>query len=385
MGPFEEVEASNLILSSWLSHGKAAASSLLVNQLVLFPPVQIGSHIAQPITVKNPGPIPALIQLVLNSEELITDCKPYDDDPSEHTLPNRSPEIGPAEMRFGFSVEDSGLMEVVLHPFESASLGPVIFHPSSRCTWFSSALVRSNITGIEWVSLHASGVSHSISLLDGSEPVWKLELELDSDPIKNIPSSLQSEVKCPSCEHQFSKVIFAKNTGELPLKIKKIRVSGTDCRSDGFTISRNCLGFNLLPGESELIEVSYRPDFYSGMVHRDLELVMAGGIFVIPMKVHVPVCMVGQCRKTSVFWRVSLLLFAAIFFAVVLVFVRVMPLSSESSEYYFHLDNGERCAGQDDKRLFSHHSTKGSRYPHFRGLLFPFRFLLYPFRCHMSM
>jgi Transmembrane protein 131-like len=331
---------------------------------VFFPPVQIGSHLAQLVTVKNPGPIPALVQLVLNSEELITDCKIYDDDLSEHTLPNRSPQIGPAEMKFGFSVEDSGLMEVVLHPFESASLGPVIFHPSSRCTWLSSALVRSNISGIEWVSLHASGGSHSISLLDGSEPIWKLELELDADPVKNTPSSLQSEMKCPSCEHQFSKEIFAKNTGELPLEIKKIRISGTDCRSDGFTISRNCIGFNLLPGESELIGVSYQPDFSSGMVHRDLELVMAGGIFVIPMKVHVPVCMVGQCRKTSVFWRAPLLFFAAVFFAVVLVFLRVMPLSltSGSSEYYFRLDNGEKCAGQDDRRLFFHHSTKPSRY-----------------------
>ncbi|KAJ3702573.1 hypothetical protein LUZ61_006278 [Rhynchospora tenuis] len=362
--PSGEVDASNLILTDWISHGKAAETSHLINQLVLFPPVNIGSHFSQPIIVKNPGPIPAIVQLILNSEELITECKTSDDDLSEHTFLTRSPEISATEIRFGFSIADSGLREVVLHPFETASLGPVIFHPSSRCTWSSLALIRSNMSGIEWVSLRASGGLHSISLLEGSEPIWKLEFKLDAGPVKNISSSLQPETTCPSCDYQFSKDIYAKNTGELPLEIKKVRVSGTDCKSDGFSISQNCLGFNLSPGESELIRVLYKPDLSSGLVQRDLELVMSGGIFIIPMKVQVPVCMVGQCRRMFAYWRVSFfLLMAASVFAVVLMFVRVMPLSLTlgSNKCYFRLDNSDRCNGQDDNRLVFHHTTKASR------------------------
>ncbi|XP_020104726.1 uncharacterized protein LOC109721486 [Ananas comosus] len=358
-------EADDLILGNWRSHGTMAVISVLKDQEVSFPVVQIGSRFSKWITVHNPSEKPALMQLVMNSEEIISDCKSAED-LSDLTFSSRSPEINSIETRFGFSLADSAITEAFVHPFGKALLGPIVFHPSNWCMWSSSALIRNNLSGLEWLPLRAFGGSHSLVLLDGPEPVWKLEFNLDLPINRNLSSSPLVENAKLSCNKQVMKEIYAKNTGELPLEVKKVKVSGTDCGSDGFML-HFCEGFALAPGESARLLLSYQTDFSAAIVHRDLELAMASGIFVIPMKASVSVNMLTLCRKSffrTVNWGVSVLVFVAAS-TLILVFIRIIPhyFLVGTNDCYLKVETSENPLNKSEKPSFLSHSTKTTRSP----------------------
>lgn len=357
----EAVKADELILRNWRSQGTTTDISVLEDHELLFPVVQIGSHISKWISVHNPSEKPVVMQLVLNSGEIIGQCKSSGDF-SEPNLSSRFTETGSMKTRVGFSISDSAITEAFVQPYGSALFGPVVFHPSNRCMWMSSALIRNNLSGVEWLSLRAFGGSHSLVLLEGSEPVWKLEFNLDLPMNHNISS--HKETASPPCHHRFSKEIRAKNTGELPLEVMKLKVSGTDCGLDGFMIHA-CKGFTLAPGESVGLLISYQPDFSADVVHRDLELAMAAGIFVIPMKASLPLYMLNPCRKSfslAMRWKVSVLIFAAVAM-VLLVFIRVVPQSFllGAGDYYDKVENTMNIKSNVGKPSHLHQSTKISR------------------------
>ncbi|XP_017699259.2 uncharacterized protein LOC103710984 [Phoenix dactylifera] len=361
----EAVKADELILRNWRSQGTTAGISVLEDHELLFPVVQIGSHFSKWISVHNPSQKPVVMQLVLHSGEIIDQCK-SSDDLSELTLSSRFTDIGSMKTKVGFSISDSAITEAFVHPNGSALFGPVVFHPSNRCMWMSSALIRNNLSGVEWLSLRAFGGSHSLVLLEGPEPVWNLEFNHDWPMNHNISSadmSLHKETATPSCHHRFSKEIHAKNTGELPLEVMKLKVSGTDCGLDGFMIN-TCKGFALAPGESMRLLISYQPDFSAAVVHRDLELAMAAGIFVVPMKASLPVYMLNLCRKSfflAVHWEVSVLIFAAVAIFL-LVLIRIVPQSFllGIGDYNDEVENTMNTKSNVGKPSHIHQSTKVS-------------------------
>nr|CAD1838095.1 unnamed protein product [Ananas comosus var. bracteatus] len=308
-------EADDLILGNWRSHGTMAVISVLKDQEVSFPVVQIGSRFSKWITVHNPSEKPALMQLVMNSEEIISDCKSAED-LSDLTFSSRSPEINSIETRFGFSLADSAITEAFVHPFGKALLGPIVFRPSNWCMWSSSALIRNNLSGLEWLPLRAFGGSHSLVLLDGPEPVWKLEFNLDLPINRNLSSSPLVENAKLSCNKQVMKEIYAKNTA---------------------------------------------------IVHRDLELAMASGIFVIPMKASVSVNMLTLCRKSffrTVNWGVSVLVFVAAS-TLILVFIRIIPhyFLVGTNDCYLKVETSENPLNKSEKPSFLSHCTKTTRSP----------------------
>ncbi|KAI4314950.1 hypothetical protein L6164_027806 [Bauhinia variegata] len=90
-----------------------------------------------------------------------------------------------------------------------------------------------------------------------------------------------------ACSQRSMKELYARNTRDLPLEVIRIRISGRECGLDGFMF-HSCRGFALKPGESAKLQISYQTDFSSAMVLQDLELVLATGIFLMPLKANFP-------------------------------------------------------------------------------------------------
>lgn len=334
----ETAEVDELVLGNWKSQGTTSGMSVLDDHEVLFPMVQVGTHLSKWITVKNPSQQPVVMQLILNSGVIIDECRGPDG-----LLQPPSPTESITPTRYGFSIAESALTEAFVHPYGKASFGPIFFHPSNRCGWRSSALIRNNLSGVEWLSLRGFGGSLSLVLLEGSEPVQSLEFNLNlPNAFNNSPLDISFDVEDTtySCSQPLSKELYAKNTGDLPVEVRRIEISGTECGLDGFRV-HNCKGFALEPGESTKLLISYQTDFSAAMLHRDLELALTTGILVIPMKATLPTYMLNLCKK-SVFWmrvKFSVFLLAAvlIFLVFLCIFPQVMGLGSH--DYLFKAES----------------------------------------------
>ncbi|XP_062102059.1 uncharacterized protein LOC133810693 [Humulus lupulus] len=299
----EASDADELVLENWKSQGARGGMSVLVDNELLYPVVQVGSFQAKWISVNNPSEEPVILQLILNSGEIINECKGTDgliQPPSSGSLVHEESNI---PSRYGFSIAERAVTEAYLHPHGSASFGPILFRPSSRCEWKSSALIRNNLSGVEWLSLRGFGGSLSLLLHEASEPVQSIEFNFSLPvPVNLSPLGIFANMEDTyySCSQPLLKKLYAKNTGDLPLEVRKIKVSGKDCELDGFMV-QTCKGFAIEPGELTEVLISYQTDFSASVVHRDLELVLATGILVIPMKGTLPMFMLNVCKK-SIFW-----------------------------------------------------------------------------------
>lgn len=359
-----------MVLNNWKSHATASDMSVLDDHEVLFPVVQVGSHSSQFLNVKNPSQQPVVMQLILHSGEIITECKAAD----SHFEPSSSWSLignkSTSPLKYGFSMAEGALTEALVHPYGRASLGPILFQPSDRCGWKSSVLIRNNLSGVEWLSLRGFGGSFSAILLEESEPVHSVEFRL-SLPIPHTFSSpyflYHMEDNIHTCLQPLAKELYAKNMGDLPLEVRSIKVTGTECGLDGFVV-HTCKGFVLEPGKSIKLKITYQTDFSAATVQRDLEFSLTTGIIVIPMKASLPLYMFGFCKKTIFWMRVkksiaAILLAASIFSLVLCCFLP--HLMTFGQDYLFK--NGKTSistASQAEKSSCAHLNCKScSKFP----------------------
>ncbi|XP_071710897.1 uncharacterized protein [Rutidosis leptorrhynchoides] len=288
------------VLGNWRSQGSKTEMSVLDDQEVIFPIVHVGGHQSKWVKVVNPSDRPVIMQLLLHSGEIINECRGSDEILQPTSSYNLVLNNHMTPLRYGFSIAQNALTEVYVHPHETAVLGPVVFHPSNCCTWISSALVRNNLSGVEWLSLRGSGGSVSLILLDRAGPVRTVKVKHNYDkPIM--------------------KVLFAKNTGDLTVKVNRITVSGTKCELYGFSVS-NSKGFMLQPNESRRIIISYRSDICEETVRRDLELDTVGGILVVPLEVNVSSQTLSNCKRL-LFWKKLQKLVFAVLVSLFMIFI----------------------------------------------------------------
>ncbi|KAG9137989.1 hypothetical protein Leryth_019376 [Lithospermum erythrorhizon] len=181
------------------------------------------------------------------------------------------------------SHEENAVTEAFVHPFERALLGPIVFQPSKRCGWKGSALIRNNLSGVEWLSLQGFGGSLSMSLLEDSEPVQRLEFNLSLPALLNSssPNNHRTMDRTQSCSHPSLKELYARNT-RLPLRLER-HVSSMHL----MVLVHSCGGFSLEPGESRKLTISYQTDYSAATLYRS-ELVSDQSAFVIPMERSVP-------------------------------------------------------------------------------------------------
>ncbi|XP_019421525.1 PREDICTED: uncharacterized protein LOC109331460 isoform X2 [Lupinus angustifolius] len=298
----ETADVDELVLRNWKSQGTTDGMSVLADHEVLFPIVQVGSYVSRRITVKNPSQHGVMMQLILNSGEIIDECKGPD-----HLLhPSSSGLVldeATTPTKYGFSISESAVTEAYVPPYGNVTFGPIIFYPSQPCGWSGSALIRNNLSGVEWIPLRGFGGLLSLVLLESSERIHNINFDFKMRKPLNFSlpyAFLHLKEITSACSKPLVKELYAKNTGDLPLEVKTVRVSGRECGLDGFKIHA-CRGFALLPGESTKLLISYQTDFSAAVVHRDLELVLASGIFLIPMKASLPYDVQSNCKK-SIFW-----------------------------------------------------------------------------------
>lgn len=341
----ETEDVEELVLGNWVSQGTTGGMSVLEDREVLFPMIQVGSYVSQWVTVKNPSQHPVIMQLILNSGEIIDQCKGPDGLVRPSSSGNLVLDESTPPTKYGFSIPEAAVTEAFVHPHGHVSLGPIIFYPSDRCRWSGSALIRNNVSGVEWLSLRGFGGSLSLVLLEKSEHVQSLDFDLKMPRPLNFSLSyalLHMKEMASACSHSLVKEIYAKNTGDLPLEVRRIRVSGRECGLDGFKV-HSCRGFVLEPGESRKLLISYQTDYSAAMVHRDLEIALATGIFLIPMKASFPYDMLSNCKK-SMFWMlvkklfIGFFLLASLFF---MLFCLIIPSTTPlgSMDHYCTVDH----------------------------------------------
>ncbi|KAG8642594.1 hypothetical protein MANES_12G100500v8 [Manihot esculenta] len=374
----ENVEADEFVLENWKSQGITSSMSVLDDHEVLFPMVQVGTQHSKWITVKNPSELPVVMQLILNSGEIVDECKGTDGFIQSFSLSS----LAHSEFkttRYGFSMPEDAQTIAYVHPYGTASFGPIFFHPSSRCGWTSSALIRNNLSGVEWLSLRGVGASLSLVLLDGSEPIQSIEFNFNLSFPLNFSSPdllFHMEETTYACSRPLSKELYAQNIGDLPFEVKRIEISGTVCGLDGFVV-HNCNGFSLEPGESTKLLISYQSDFYAPILQRDLKLALASGIFVIPMRASLPVYMFNLCKK-SVFWMRLKKFSAVVFLSTSLMFLIcccIFPqlMNFGSHDYWYKSDRSShttvRDPGKSARQDLNQKSRKLSMSPETDGLL----------------
>ncbi|KAB5547787.1 hypothetical protein DKX38_011193 [Salix brachista] len=371
----EMAEADEFVLGNWKSQGTTSGMTVLDDHEVLFPMVQVGTYHSRWITVKNPSEQPVVMQLILNSGEIIDECRSTDGslEPPSTSIFVHTELTAP--IRYGFSMAESALTEAYVHPYGKAYFGPIFFHPSNRCGWRSSVLIRNNLSGVEWLSLRGFGGSLSLVLLDGSEPVQSIEFNLNLPTPLNISHTdglFNMEETTYACSVPSSKELYAKNMGDLPLEVKSIEVSGSECGLDGFMVHA-CKGFSLEPGESTKLLISYQSDFSAAMVHRDLELALGSGIFVIPIRASLPLSMYNLCKK-SVFWMRLKKFSAAVLLAtslMILIFCCIFPqvVGFGSQDYYFNSkESSSTTARSAGKASRMHRNQRKCKFSMSRGM-----------------
>ncbi|CAH1421068.1 unnamed protein product [Lactuca virosa] len=321
----ETTKSDESVLGNWKSQGTNNKMSILNNNKkeLAFPIVHVNTHQSKYINVINPSNQPVIMQLLLNSGEIITNCQKSDQ--ILHPSSFLNSQITPS--RYGFSIPQHAVTEAYVPPHKKAILGPVLFHPSSRCEWKSSALVRNNLSGVEWVSLRGSGGSPGLVLLNGSDPV----------PVHTV------KLEHRGFGQRSVKILFAKNTGDLPVEVEKVSVSGTKCELDGFFV-RDCNRFGLLPGESRNVMVSFRADFCAVIVRRELEFVMSGGILVVPVEVGISTPMLTICKRSHVLMKLKKFVLAVFVFG----FLILMACSCTVSFVIRDGDLSKMPSGKED-------------------------------------
>ncbi|GMH06421.1 hypothetical protein Nepgr_008261 [Nepenthes gracilis] len=360
----EKAEADEFVLQNWRSQGMLSDLSVLDDHEVVFPMVPVGRRHSKLIHVKNPSQQPVIMQLILNSAEIVDNCKVPDGylHPPSSSSFFHNDSTTPAS--YGFSIAERALTEAYVHPSGTASFGPILFHPSNRCRWKSSALVRNNLSGVEWLSLQGFGGLLSLVLLEGTEPVRRIEFNLNVPLPLNVYSSdlvLDYQDDIYGCHKPLSKLLLALNTGDLPVMVKRIDVSGTECGLDGFIIP-NCEGFTVEPGKSKELQISYQTDLSAAIVQRDLELYLGTGILVIPMKASMSIYAHNLCRK-AMFWERLKKCSFAIFLASLLmlvVFCFLVPhiMALGSLGYFIRGDNSIAVVTNSSKSLDVQHGCQ---------------------------
>ncbi|KAI4385110.1 hypothetical protein MLD38_003170 [Melastoma candidum] len=295
-----------VVLRNWKSQGSDIDSSVLDEDEVFFPTIAVGTHHSKWITAHNPSHQPVIMQLLLNTGEIIDKCRDEIDGLAELVYSGRSlPSKSAIRIQDGFSLAENAITEAIVQPFSKVSLGPLIFHPLQRCEWRSSVLVRNNLSGVEWLLVHGSGGLRALTISESAKPAQEIEFDLESSDTIDLDLS-----STKSCSRPLMKVLRIMNSGDLTLEVRSIRISGTDCELDGFVV-HNCLHFSLRPGESTELKVSYQSKYSASFVRRDLELALASGIFVLPLRATIPIKVTKECRR-SIFWSRAKKIFKAI-------------------------------------------------------------------------
>ena len=166
------------MVDSWRSHATKKNVSVLEQHELVFLIGQSTEPLSRCVKVRNPTGKPVIIQMLLNPEMVVDQCNIVDFFGKEPSLTGH-----------GFMAAESAVTEAVIQPYGSIDLGPIYFRPCGQCRWRSSAVVRNNLSGVEWVILRSTIDSPPVNISRGTESSQELGSKLGQRPDLNSSSS----------------------------------------------------------------------------------------------------------------------------------------------------------------------------------------------------
>ncbi|XP_035266015.1 transmembrane protein 131-like isoform X1 [Anguilla anguilla] len=182
---------------------------------------------------------------------------------------------------------------LLLLPGEAKSF-TVKFTPVSNHTVSSLLIVRNNLTVVDCVLAEGQGTSESLRVAGKPPgPGSSLRFKMTEPLLKDCSEKGKSK------EPNFTlrKTFKVENTGQLPISVQSIEISGYVCEGYGFKVL-NCQEFALKPNTSKEIVILFTPDFTTSRVIRELRLLTAGGsAFIFILNASLPYHMLGVCAE----------------------------------------------------------------------------------------
>ncbi|XP_055687666.1 transmembrane protein 131 homolog [Lutzomyia longipalpis] len=155
---------------------------------------------------------------------------------------------------------------------------------SPRPGIFSTLLfIRNNLTILEAVWLTAKAVvpqlkfgnrrpgSQTPLLFEFTDKHFKMCADEMADREKRFDENKEHAHEVPRAIITMKRSFTARNSGEVPIMIKAIRIGAELCEGYGFKVL-NCSEFELVPNASRKIEISFTPDFTLSRITRPLIL-----------------------------------------------------------------------------------------------------------------
>uniref|UniRef100_A0A8C2P1T4 Transmembrane protein 131 n=1 Tax=Capra hircus TaxID=9925 RepID=A0A8C2P1T4_CAPHI len=174
-------------------------------------------------------------------------------------------------------------------------------HPSSRPTamkiteWEDNLgcffSCRNNLTVMDAVMVQGQGTTENLRV------AGKLPGPGSSLRFKITEALLKDCMRLREPNFTLKRTFKVENTGQLPIHIETIEVSGYSCEGYGFKVV-NCQEFALSANASKDIVILFTPDFTASRVIRELKFITASGSeFVFVLNASLPYHMLATCAE----------------------------------------------------------------------------------------
>eukprot|EP01087_Luapelamoeba_hula_P000070 TRINITY_DN1003_c0_g1_i1.p1 TRINITY_DN1003_c0_g1~~TRINITY_DN1003_c0_g1_i1.p1 ORF type:complete len:1504 (+),score=275.36 TRINITY_DN1003_c0_g1_i1:1230-5741(+) len=333
--------------------------TIITEPVINFSLTQVGSSVSKTITILNPSDQPIHVQLLpffssddspLNAASLLGNSPA----PSISPLNSAQPSVS------SFYLPPEALTGEIVMPHTHVHLGPLFFSPTDLLKVNGTLYVKNNLTVIDSVVLIGEGGSGRLTLQEGDTDLAELHFHLDHDQLKHCTST---DPIVREQEVMVSKAFLIVNKGNLPVHIESIGINGRKCEGYGFDVE-NCNSFDSLEaGESAKVSISFRPDFSSSVVKRDLLVYTSQGVFTFALVATLPYELLPLCvdsqpqGKIEETLRITIKGFMVVIF-VILALVIVKEFSPSRNKYINHT-RMERADTGGQKSLLDQSSFNG--------------------------
>ncbi|XP_055395362.1 transmembrane protein 131 isoform X2 [Bubalus kerabau] len=185
------------------------------------------------------------------------------------------------------------VLNLILKPGEKKSV-KVKFTPVHNRTVSSLIIIRNNLTVMDAVMVQGQGTTENLRVagkLPG--PGSSLRFKITEALLKDCTEGMRLREPNFTLKRTFK----VENTGQLPIHIETIEVSGYSCEGYGFKVV-NCQEFALSANASKDIVILFTPDFTASRVIRELKFITASGSeFVFVLNASLPYHMLATCAE----------------------------------------------------------------------------------------
>ncbi|XP_072433108.1 transmembrane protein 131 isoform X1 [Chiloscyllium punctatum] len=274
---------------------------------LIFPLTNTNNTSEKELILENPADVPVFVQLLplalYPNPSFVADVLMERLHLSKHAnLDTKTFEFKIVSNRTSSIKSSSGFVEgysrqsvlnVILKSGEKRSM-TVQFTPVYNRTVMSLIIIRNNLTVVDAVVVQGQGTTESVKVAGKHPgPGSSLRFKINEALLKDC----SDKMKMKEPNFTLKRVFKVENTGQLPVLVKSMEISGYICEGYGFKVV-NCQEFALKPNASKDIIILFTPDFTASRVIRELRLITAGGSqFVFILNASLPYHMLATCAE----------------------------------------------------------------------------------------